>query len=124
LVNSYKQITTLLFIYINKTEKTDFQKFPVPPLHCLYFAYSVETLTDNFDIGDFCKKFRNKSIFIFPCPHLGVYGFCIYILPEERNHPKLFFSNVRVCQVTPRLKPHFARNIMHYLFPEYFQSLC
>jgi hypothetical protein len=46
-----------------------------------------------------------------------------YLLPEVRNHPELFVSNGSVCQVTPRLKAHFARNIMHYFFPEYFQSL-
>jgi hypothetical protein len=33
----------------------------------------------NLDIGDFffVKKPRNKSIFVFPCPHFGAYGFCI-----------------------------------------------
>jgi hypothetical protein len=35
----------------------------------------------------------------------------------------LFFSNVRVCQVTPRSKDHIARNTTHYLFLESFQSL-
>jgi hypothetical protein len=33
-----------------------------------------------------------------------------------------FFFNVRVCQVILRLKAYLARNTMHYLFPEYFQS--
>jgi hypothetical protein len=44
-------------------------------------VYSVETLTGtkihNFDLGDFCKKSRNRSIFVFPCPHFDAYGFCI-----------------------------------------------
>jgi hypothetical protein len=31
----------------------------------------------NLEIGNFCKKSRNRSIFIFPCPHFEVYGFCI-----------------------------------------------
>jgi hypothetical protein len=31
----------------------------------------------NLDIGDFCKKSRNRSIFVFSCPNFGAYGFCI-----------------------------------------------
>jgi hypothetical protein len=26
-------------------------------------------------MGDFCKKSRNRSIFVFPCPHFGAHGF-------------------------------------------------
>jgi hypothetical protein len=46
-----------------------------------------------------------------------------YLLPEGAHPPLIFFQNVRVCQVTPRLKGHFASNTTYYLFPEYFQSL-
>jgi hypothetical protein len=73
-------------------------------------------------MGDFCKKSRNRSIFVFPCLHFGAYSFCICPLGSAQP-PLFFFSNVRVCQVTPRLKAHFARNITDYLLPEYFQSL-
>jgi hypothetical protein len=60
-------------------------------------------------MGDFCK-------------HFGAYGF--YICPPgSAQLPLTFFSSVSVCQVTPRLKAHIARNTTHYLFPEYFQSL-
>jgi hypothetical protein len=43
--------------------------------------YSVETLTGIKFItwkyvGDSRKKFRNRSIFVFPCPYFGAYGFC------------------------------------------------
>jgi hypothetical protein len=73
-------------------------------------------------MSDFCKKSRNRSIVVFPGLHFGAYGFCIS--PPGRTQPSLtFFLNVRVYQVTPRLKGHFARNTTHYLFPEYFQSL-
>jgi hypothetical protein len=77
----------------------------------------------NVDMGDFCKKSRNRWIIVFPCLHFGAYGFCMS--PSGSAQPPLtfFFSNVRVCQVTPRLKAHFARNTTHYLFLEYFQSL-
>jgi hypothetical protein len=39
------------------------------------------------DIGCFCKKSRNMSIFVFPCQHFGAYGF--YISPPTQ--PPLFF---------------------------------
>jgi hypothetical protein len=74
----------------------------------------------NLEIGNFCKKSRNRSIFIFPCPHFDAYGFCISAQPPPTF---FFFSNGRVYQVTPRLKDHFARNTTYYLFPRYFQSL-
>jgi hypothetical protein len=46
-----------------------------------------------------------------------------YLPPEVRNQPQLFFSNVRVYQVTPRLKGQFVTNTTHYLFLDCFQSL-
>jgi hypothetical protein len=76
----------------------------------------------NLEIVNFCKKSRNRSIFIFPCPNFDAYGFCISA-PGSVQPPPTFFFNGRVCQVTPRLKDHFARNTTHYLFPRYFQSL-
>jgi hypothetical protein len=77
----------------------------------------------NLDIGDFCKKYRNRSIFIFPCPHFDACGFCISAPGSSQPPPTFFFSNIRVYQVTPRLKGQFVRNTTHYLFLEYFQSL-
>jgi hypothetical protein len=65
-------------------------------------------------MGGFCKKSRNRSILVFPCPHFGVYGF--RISPSGNAQPSLtFFSNGRVRQVTPRLKAHFARNTICFL---------
>jgi hypothetical protein len=77
----------------------------------------------NLEIGDLCKKYRNMSIFIFPCPHFDVYRFCISAPGSAQPPQTFFFSNVRVYQVTPRLKGKFVRNTTHYLFLEYFQSL-
>jgi hypothetical protein len=76
----------------------------------------------NLDMGDFCKKSRNRSTFVFLCPQFGAYGFCISA-PGSAQPPLTFFSNVTVCQVTPRLKGYFAINTAHYLLPEYVQSL-
>jgi hypothetical protein len=47
----------------------------------------------------------------------------VYLLLEVRNHPQLFFSNVKGYPEIARLKAHFARNTVHYVFAEYFQSL-
>jgi hypothetical protein len=77
----------------------------------------------NLDIGNFCKKSRNRSIFVFPYPHFGVYGFCLSASGSSQPPLTLFFSNGRVLQVTPRLKGYFVRNTTHYLFLEYFESL-
>jgi hypothetical protein len=44
----------------------------------------------NLDIGNFCKKSRNRSIFAFPCPHFGVYGFCLSV-SESSQSPLTFF---------------------------------
>jgi hypothetical protein len=57
------------------------------------YVYTVETNWNkiyNLDIGTFCKKSRNRSIFVFPCPHFGVYGFCIYP-PGSAQLPLTFF---------------------------------
>jgi hypothetical protein len=56
------------------------------------------------------------------CPHFGAYGFCISA-PGISQPPLTFFSNGRVCQITPHLKDYFAKNTTVYLFREYFQSL-
>jgi hypothetical protein len=42
------------------------------------------------DIGDFCKKSRNRLTFVFPCPHFGAYGFCISG-PGSVQPPLTFF---------------------------------
>jgi hypothetical protein len=55
----------------------------------------------NLEIGNFCKKFRNRSIFIFPCPHFDAYGFCTSAPGSAQLPPTFFFSNGRVCQVAP-----------------------
>jgi hypothetical protein len=44
----------------------------------------------NLEIGDFCKKYRNMLIFIFPCPHFDAYGFCISA-PGSAQPSQLFF---------------------------------
>jgi hypothetical protein len=44
----------------------------------------------NLDIGDFCKKSRNRSIFVFPCPYFGAYGFSISA-PGSSQPPLTFF---------------------------------
>jgi hypothetical protein len=46
---------------------------------------------------------------------------------DERKYSSRPIDNkiydIRVSQVTPRLKGYLARNTTHYLFPEYFQRL-
>jgi hypothetical protein len=44
----------------------------------------------NLDMGDFCKKSRNRSIFVFPCLYFGAYGFCI-CPPGSAQPPLTFF---------------------------------
>jgi hypothetical protein len=61
--------------------------------------------------------------FLFFLAHILTHMVFAYPLPEVRNNPQLIFLNVRVYQVTLRLKGQFVTNIMHYLFLEYFQSL-
>jgi hypothetical protein len=43
--------------------------------------YSVETLTGikfiTWTCVIFVKKSRNRSTFVFSCPHFGVVGFCV-----------------------------------------------
>jgi hypothetical protein len=74
-------------------------------------------------MGDFCKKSRNRSIFVFPCLHFGAYRFCIS--PPGSAQPPFFLKckGYTLYQVSPRLKGYLAGNTTHYLFPEYFQSL-
>jgi hypothetical protein len=73
----------------------------------------------NLEIGNFCKKSRNRSIFIFPCPHFDAYGFCISAPGSAQPPPTFFFK----WKDMSSLKDHFARNTTHYLFPRYFQNL-
>jgi hypothetical protein len=44
----------------------------------------------NLDIGGFCKKSRNMSIFVFSCTHFGAYGFSISA-PGSSEPPLTFF---------------------------------
>jgi hypothetical protein len=46
----------------------------------------------NLEIGNFCKKSRNRSIFIFPCPHFDAYGFCISTPGSAQPPPNFFFK--------------------------------
>jgi hypothetical protein len=46
----------------------------------------------NLEIGDFCKKYRNMSIFIFPCPHFDAYRFCISAPGSTQPPPTFFFQ--------------------------------
>jgi hypothetical protein len=48
----------------------------------------------NLDTGGFCKKSRNRSIFVFLCPHFGAYGFCISP-PESAQTPLTFFFQMQ-----------------------------
>jgi hypothetical protein len=68
---------------------------------------------------------KNSETGRFLClpAHIPVPMVFAHLLPEVRNHPQLSPSNVRVCQVIPRLKAHSARNTTHYLSPEHPQSL-
>jgi hypothetical protein len=73
----------------------------------------------NLDMGNFLKKSRNKSIIVFPCPHFGVYGFCLSASGSAQPPLTFFFSNIRVCQVLSHLKGHILKNTTLYLFPEF-----
>jgi hypothetical protein len=88
--------------------------------------YRVETLTGikfiTWKQRIFVKN-PETGRFLFFLLHILVHMVFAYLFREVRNHPQLFFSNVRVYQVTPRLKGQFVRNTTHYLFLEYFQSL-
>jgi hypothetical protein len=44
----------------------------------------------NFETSNFCKKYRNSTIFIFPCPHFDAYGFCISA-PGSAQPPPTFW---------------------------------
>jgi hypothetical protein len=70
----------------------------------------------------FVKNTETGQFSVF-LAHILTHMVFAYLLPEVRNHPQLFFSNVRVYQVIPRLKGQFVRNTTHHLFLEYFQSL-
>jgi hypothetical protein len=68
-------------------------------------------------------KYPETDRFLFFLAHILAY--MVFISAPGSSQPSLaFFFNVRVCQVTPSLKAHFAKNTTHYLFPEYFQRLC
>jgi hypothetical protein len=77
----------------------------------------------NLGIGSFCEESRNGSIFVFPCPHFGVCGFCLSASGSSQPPLTLFFSNGGVLRVTPRLKGYFVGSATHCLFLEYFGGL-
>jgi hypothetical protein len=91
----------------------------------LTVVYSVETLTGIKFVGDFCKKISKQVDFCFSLSTFWSIWF-LHIFSRKCTTATNFFCNfvnVMVYQVIPRLKAHFARNTMPYLFPEYFQSL-
>jgi hypothetical protein len=75
----------------------------------------------NLDIGDFRKQSRNRSIFVFPCPHFGGFWFLHISSRKCATTHNFFFSNGRVCQVIPHLKAHFANNTT-YCFLNIFKN--
>jgi hypothetical protein len=66
----------------------------------------------NLDIGNFCKKSRNRSIFCFSLPTFWRIWFLRICSQKFATTPNFFFQ-----------MEGYARNTTHYLFPEYFQSL-
>jgi hypothetical protein len=62
----------------------------------------------NLEIGNVCKKNPETGRFLFFLAHILTHMVFAYLLPEVRNNPQLFFSNGRVCQVTPLLKDHLV----------------
>jgi hypothetical protein len=71
----------------------------------------------------FAKNPETDRFLFFLAHILAHMVFCIFAPGSSQPTPNFFFSNRRVCQVTPRLKAHFAKKTTHYLFPEYFRSL-
>jgi hypothetical protein len=45
----------------------------------------------NLDMCQFCKKSRNRSIFVFSCPHFGVVGFCVSASGSSQPPLTFFF---------------------------------
>jgi hypothetical protein len=77
----------------------------------------------NVDIGDFCKKSRNRSIFVFSCPHFGAYCFCLSA-PISAQPPVFFFKCKGMSSDTSFERP--LRKEYEYnklLLPGYLQSL-
>jgi hypothetical protein len=70
----------------------------------------------------FIKNSETGRFLFFPA-HILAHMVFAYLLPKSSQPPLTFFSNGRVCQVTPRLKAHIAKNRTHYLFAEYFEIL-
>jgi hypothetical protein len=81
--------------------------------------YSVETLTGiKFIAWTWAIFAKNPETgrFLFFLAYILMHMVFAYLLPEVRNNPLLFFSNIGVYQVRPRLKAPFARNTTHYIF--------
>jgi hypothetical protein len=64
------------FVYAHSTSRQKYIHNKYIQIQCGNFKWNKY---HNLDIGNFCKKIRNRSIFVFPCPHFGVYGFCISV---------------------------------------------
>jgi hypothetical protein len=76
----------------------------------------------NLDIGGFCKKSRNRSIFVFPCPHFGAYNFCISALGSSQQ-PLTFFFKWKGTPSDTSFESPLHKKYDAHLFPEYFQIL-
>jgi hypothetical protein len=92
--NLFTNIMSKIHIYkAQNTGKLDCLIFEVYAIFLHSSVYGVETLTGmkliTWTWAIFIKKSRNRSIFVFPCPHFGVYGFCIY--PPVTAQPPLTF---------------------------------
>jgi hypothetical protein len=94
-------------------------------IHITFFAKKIlQKYSHNiYSVETFVTRIFIKKILFFLAHILAHNGFCLSA-PEVCNHPYFFFFqiSIMVCQATPRVKSHFARNRTHYLFPEYFQS--
>jgi hypothetical protein len=59
----------------------------------------------NLEIGHFCKKYRNRSIFLFLCPHFDAYGFCISAPGRAQPPPTFFFKRKGISSDTSFERP-------------------
>jgi hypothetical protein len=61
------------FVYAHSTCR---QKYIHNKYLCMYFQIQCGNFEwnkiHNLDVGSFCKKSQNRSIFVFLCPHFGV----------------------------------------------------
>jgi hypothetical protein len=62
-------------------------------------------------LGNFCKKIPKQVDFCFSLPTFWRIWFLRIWFRKFATTPNFFFSNGRVCQVTPRLKGYLAYNL-------------